>query len=389
VSSTEFVEKSGGDTREDVAQGLNRFSGAPNPLCAEVDRMVGRVYATALQVGEEFPYYADDSGKWTTTADGDWCGGHWVGMLWIAYRRTGDVLFRDLALRLTHRMAERVHARDMFRGVIHYYSAAMGADLLGKEGLAEIAVRAAEGVCSMYNRRARMIPVGHQAQVKGATVRGEDIGAVDNAMVPLMVVWWAWQRTKRPEFAEVATAVTEQVCHWFIRPDGSTWQAAIFDPQTGELLRRQTVLGYSVDTCWSRGQSWLLYGLANAYLHVRRTDFLENWRRVWDFYQRQVPEDLVPYYDFSDPRVPNVPRDTSAASLAAAALGLIAEACVDDPTEYFEASKSVALSLIDHYWTDDGRLQQGCFNLPGRVATKNELIWGSYYLMETLDRLVK
>jgi unsaturated chondroitin disaccharide hydrolase len=80
-----------------------------------LDRLIGRVCTTAEQISEQFPYYADNSGKWLTTTDGDWCGGHWVGMLWIAYRRTGDIFYRDLALRLTHRLAKRVSARDMFR----------------------------------------------------------------------------------------------------------------------------------------------------------------------------------------------------------------------------------------------------------------------------------
>jgi unsaturated chondroitin disaccharide hydrolase len=87
-----------------------------------LDRMIGRVRDTARQIGEEFPYHADEAGKWITTSDGDWCGGHWIAMLWIAFRRTGEVFYRDLALRLTHRLAKRVDAIDMFRGVNHYYS---------------------------------------------------------------------------------------------------------------------------------------------------------------------------------------------------------------------------------------------------------------------------
>lgn len=354
------------------------------------DQMIHRVYETARQVGEQFPYYAEPSGKWIVTSDGDWCGGHWVGMLWIAYQRTGDVALRDLALRLTARLAERVDERDMFRGMIHYYSAAMGADLLGEERLAKIAVRAAEGICSMYNPRARMIPLGHGAKIKGAPVSGDDIGAVDNAMVPLMVVWWAWQRTQRSEFAEVATAVAEQVCRWFIRPDGSTWQTGVFDPKTGELLRRQTVLGYSAESCWSRGQSWLLYGLAIACLRSPRAHHLiHNLERVSNFYREHVPANFVPYYDFTDPRIPDVPLDTSAATLAAAALSLLNATSLDVSNNGRQLSESIVHSLLSQHMTVGGRLQAGCFNFPENVAPNNELIWGSFYLMETLHRFTQ
>jgi hypothetical protein len=87
-----------------------------------LDRMIGRVRDTARQIGEEFPYHADDAVKWITTSDADWCGGHWIAMWWIAFRRTAEVFYRDLALRLTHRLSKRVDAIDMFRGVNHYYS---------------------------------------------------------------------------------------------------------------------------------------------------------------------------------------------------------------------------------------------------------------------------
>ena len=354
-----------------------------------LERLIDRIGQTARETGDRFPYYAEESGKWVTTVDGDWCGGHWVAMLWIAFRRTGDPYFRDLAARLSYRLAERVDAVDMFRGVIHYYSAALGADLLGDEGLAAIAVRAAEGICRMYNPRAQMIPLGAEAKIKGTAVKGDEKGAVDNAMVPLMVVWWAWRRTARSEFAEVARAVTDQVCRWFIRPDGSTWQVGIFEPQTGKLLEHRTVLGYSNETCWSRGQSWLLYGLANGYLNSSTPKFLAEARRVWEFFRSHVPEDLVPYYDFLDPRIPNVPRDTSAAALAAAGLLVLSQADRENSAEHGRAAEEIVLSLVQSYFTKDGRLIHGCFDLPRRVATDNELIWGSYYLLETLDRLVR
>jgi unsaturated chondroitin disaccharide hydrolase len=352
-----------------------------------LNSLIHRVYDTVHQIGELFPFHADENGRWFTSENGDWCGGYWVAMLWICYRRTGDVSLRDLALRLTARLALRVNAIDMFRGINHYYSAALGADLLDNESLAKIALRAAEGICAMYNPRARMIPLGSEAQVRGTQVKGDEKGAVDNAMVPLMVVWWAWQRTKRPEFKAVATAVTEQVCNWFIRPDGSTWHVGYFDQANGVLLQRKGILNYSDDSCWSRGQSWLLYGLANGYLHSGNPSFLNSFRRLWDYFSGHVPDDMVPYYDFEDPRQPDVPRDTSAAALASASLFLLPERGLPDSPEFQLSGESLATSLVTKYLTADGRLLHGCFDFPRSVATNNELIWGTYYLMEILDRL--
>ncbi len=53
-----------------------------------IDRMLMRVRDTAGRVGDGFPHWADpESGQWTVTADGDWTGGFWVAMLWLACPR--------------------------------------------------------------------------------------------------------------------------------------------------------------------------------------------------------------------------------------------------------------------------------------------------------------
>src|SRR3989442_1117353 len=49
-----------------------------------IDRMLARVQDTMARVKEGFPHWADpETGQWTTTPDGDWTGGYWIGMLWI------------------------------------------------------------------------------------------------------------------------------------------------------------------------------------------------------------------------------------------------------------------------------------------------------------------
>jgi len=50
-----------------------------------IDRMLSRIQDTAARVKEGFPHWSDPAtGDWTTTPDGDWTGGYWIGMLWLA-----------------------------------------------------------------------------------------------------------------------------------------------------------------------------------------------------------------------------------------------------------------------------------------------------------------
>lgn len=44
------------------------------------------------------------------------------------------------------------------------------------------------------------------------------------------------------------------------RPDYSSYHVIDYNPETGEVRKKQTAQGYSDDSFWSRGQAWGLYG---------------------------------------------------------------------------------------------------------------------------------
>ena len=59
------------------------------PWGEAIDRMLGRVQDTGARVKDGFPHWADpETGEWITTPDGDWTGGYWLGMLWLAAATT-------------------------------------------------------------------------------------------------------------------------------------------------------------------------------------------------------------------------------------------------------------------------------------------------------------
>lgn len=57
-----------------------------------LDALLDRVDVTLAETGERFPYVADPhTGEWSTTDDGNWCAGHWIGLLWLAAEQTADM----------------------------------------------------------------------------------------------------------------------------------------------------------------------------------------------------------------------------------------------------------------------------------------------------------
>ena len=55
--------------------------------------------------------------------------------------------------------------------------------------------------------------------------------------------------------------------------------------------------------------------------------------------------------------------------------------------EYRAAGEATARALVAGYLDTRGILDRGCYSKRGNLATRNELIWGSYYLFEALHVL--
>ena len=103
---------------------------------------------------------------------------------------------------------------------------------------------------------------------------------------------------------------------------------------------------------------------------------------------------MVAYWDFDAPRTPETRRDTSGTAIAAAALLKVAASDPGAPRSrgYRDVAERTIRALIEWHLTPTsssdtrpiGLLTDGCFDPKNGVATQNELIWGDYFLLESL-----
>src|SRR3989441_9977477 len=111
-----------------------------------LDRMLGRIDATAAAVKDGFPHYGDPAtGRWMTSPGGDWTGGFWNGMCWLAGHVTGGARYRTGGLAWAQRLPPRASSGTLFPGFLFYYRALLGARLLGDARAGEIARPRARG----------------------------------------------------------------------------------------------------------------------------------------------------------------------------------------------------------------------------------------------------
>ncbi len=360
-------------------------------------KMLERINDTAQRVTEGFPNFADpETGEWTTSPQGDWTGGHWVGELWLSRRVTGEERYGKWATKWCEALRPRARSNTIFRSFLFYYGAALGDILLGNRQAREVALEGAQGLMTLYNPNAGVIPLGTEAEE--ASDVGNEQASIDAVGSISALFGWASEKTGDPSYRDAASRHAERHIEFCVRDDASVCQSASFEPESGKVVRRYSHKGYSEQSTWARAQAWgmLAYTLSACWMPEHKV-FLETATRVADWWLEHVPEDRVAFWDFADPAIPNVERDTSATAIAAASLLKLGELVALDElkSRYHGAAWETVRVLVEGYLTptgpDDSRipgiLTEGCYNKHIDLATKNELIWGDYYLFEALQVL--
>jgi unsaturated chondroitin disaccharide hydrolase len=352
-------------------------------------RLVQRVRTTAKEMDGRFPHAAaPDTGLWHEKAGGAWTDGFWPALCWLAYEVTRDERFRDWAVEAGLRLRSREKQQSHDIGFLFYYGAVRGWLTTRDPRLKEMGLRAADRLASMFHSTAGVIPVGSHAEVSS----GLDDVTID-CMMNLQLLWWAARETGEGRYRQVAISHAERTAAWHLRSDGSCFQSVHFDRATGQPCDKHTHQGWSSDGCWSRGLAWCCYGFLEAYRATSRPDFLAVSRRALDYHLRHAPPDEVTFNDYSDPRIPTAPRDTSAAAILASALLELSETDVTCARAAPAAERMLA-ALVTGYLTPvderdarpPGMLLEGCYNERTGEAPAHELIWGDFFLFEALVR---
>ena len=211
-------------------------------------------------------------------------------------------------------------------------------------------------------------------------------------MMNLELLYKATLFTGDSTYAKIATSHADKTLQNHFRPDWSCYHVVDYDPQTGEVLGKCTAQGYSDSSAWARGQAWALYGFTSAYRYTGDKRYLDVAENVAGFLfnNPNMPDDLVPYWDFNAPGIPDEPRDVSSAAIIAS--GLYELYHYTNKQEYKEKADKIIESLsTPAYRAEPGTnggfiLMHSVGSIPHGSGIDVPLNYADYYFLESLIR---
>lgn len=262
-----------------------------------------------------------DGSTWYVDVD-DWCSGFFPGSLWYLGELTGDSDWNKRAAAYTETL-DTVQYLTWHHDVGFMIGSSYlnGYRLAGHEQYVPVVVNAARSLATRFRPGAGVIQ-SWNVDKGWQSERGWACPVIIDNMMNLEILFEATRFTGDSTYYNVAVSHANTTLANHFRADNSCYHVVDYDPETGDVRKRQTAQGYADESSWARGQAWALYGYTMCYRYTGDKRYLDHAVKVCDmiFSDPSMPDDLVPYWDYDAPGIPDEPRDASAAACTASAL---------------------------------------------------------------------
>lgn len=318
----------------------------------------------------------------------DWTSGFFPGELWFLYEYTGKPEWKSAAETYTANIEnEKWNGGTHDMGFKIYCSFGTGYRLTKDPHYKEVIIQAAKTLSTRFNPR-----VG---TLKSWDNRKWGFPVIIDNMMNLELLFAATRLTGDSSFYKIAVSHAATTMKNHFRKDYSSYHVVSYDTVTGRVLGRVTHQGYADESAWARGQAWGLYGYTMCYRETKNKAFLDQADHIAAFilHHPNMPADMVPYWDFNAPGIPNEPRDVSAAAVLASGLYELS-GYSKNGAAYRQAADKILQSLTQHYRSPIGEshgfiLLHSTGSKPSDSEVDVPLSYADYYYLEALLRYKK
>lgn len=336
------------------------------------------------------PRNSEEDGSLRMVKSSDWTSGFFPGNLWYMYEYTKDDKWKIAAEKFTQNLEnEQWNGTTHDMGFKMYCSFGNGYRLTENAAYKEILIQSAKTLITRFRSEVGAIRSwDHNGKKWHYPV------IIDN-MMNLELLFWATKATGDSIYYDIAVAHAETTLKNHFRENNSSYHVINYDTLSGAVLDKNTHQGYAHESSWARGQAWGLYGFTMVYRETGNQAFLDQAIKITEFIlnNENMPEDLVPYWDFDAPNIPGAPRDASAAAVIAS--GLYELATFTEKEKYSSIADKIMISLSSPtYRSEIGEnnnflLMHSTGNRPKNSEVDVPIIYADYYWLEANLRKMK
>lgn len=369
---------------------------------------------------DSFPGANSVNGRYRPGENRGWTTGFWTGEIWLAYEAEAEVKKKAALLHAGERQVvsflRRIETRydvdhhDM--GFLYSPSCVAAYKLIGSETGKRAALLAAEQLLRRFQ------PVGGFLQAWGTMGEAGNYRFIIDCLLNLPLLYWASEETGETRFREIAERHIRTAMANVIREDGSAWHTVFMNPESGAFDHGATCQGYRDGSAWARGQAWGIYGTAMAYRYTKREEYIRYFQRVTSYFLNHLPKDLIPCWDLSfgegdieplredrfgdtDYDAQVQPRDSSSALIVICGLlEMSGHLGGTESVHYRSIARKLLEGVLRHCITEQREIGSGLvlhgtyshkspYNTCTPEGTNEYVIWGDYYYMEALTRLLR
>lgn len=334
----------------------------------------------------QIPRTIETDGKMKGTPSKSWTSGFYPGLLWQLYDYSKDENLKAAAMQWSAFVEkEKMDGGTHDLGFKIYCPFGNAYKITNDEKYRDVFLTAAKTLSTRFNPKVKAIRSWdhHEHLWKYPVI-------IDN-MMNLEMLFEATRLTGDSSFHIIADQHATTTLENHFRDDNSSYHVVDYDPQTGEVVKKNTHQGLHHESAWSRGQAWGLYGYTVAYRYTGKKKYLEQAQKIarFIFTHPNLPTDRIPYWDYDAPNIPDEPRDVSAAAIAASGLFELSTHDSKDAAKYQGWANEILDSLASEKYKcsiPPFFLKHSVGSIPGKFEMDAPIIYADYYYVEALLR---
>jgi len=352
----------------------------------------GKVERLATDYPDYFPLYTDQ-GRWKHGKEAwtNWCEGFLGGQMWLFYEVGLGDDWRARAEHYSKLVVERQYDDQVHDlGFVLCPTWKKWWELTGEDARRQVIIQGGRTMATRFNTNGKYL---------------RSFLAPDSIFIDIMmnvgIIAVAGLETGDQALVDIAEEHCETTRKYLVRADGSSSHEGIFDLDTGEFLRQTTQQGWRNDSSWARGLAWSLYGFTSMYALTGNPHWLATAQLNADYWLEHTGSsqgggaDPVPPNDFDEPN-PVLRWESSAAACAAGGLIMLGSLVEDDELaqRYHNQAEATIARLCepeflahDDAW--EGILKHGSYHEAKHLGVDESVMWGEYFFVETLARVVQ